>query len=643
LTIELARAHLRSGRAREALVLLEVQVAARPTDTQALFASAIALEDLGRADEALERYSRVLSQSPNFEDALHNRGLLLARLGRLKEAEQCHRQYSTVYPDSRRARFNLTDVLLAQSRYEEAVGELDLVLAKSPLDIPALVNRGMALAALGRFEEARDAFSTAHSHDALALEKYVLHVAPGSDMEVVLSPISIFLWRCCVAQGICDWSGWDRYIAEFRRMIADPSVPVDPALGFAAFHLPLGADERHAVARRIAKLVESRTAPLSPQAPRNRTKLRIGILSPDFREHLNSYLLLPLFELLDRSRFELYAYSLAGDDGSVIRARVKEAADRFSDFAALRDSEAAHRIRDDQVDILVDASGHTTGGRFGITAQRPAPIQALYLGFSGSLGSSRVDYAIVDRIVAPEKVSAEWSEARVYLPNTYYLYDFRDDIPDVAVTRREYGLPEEAFVYCAFHKPEKITPDAFDLWMRILAAVPRSVMWFLALPDAAVANLRRAAKLRGVDPARLHFAPFEPRTGRYLPRQRLGDLMIDALHHNAMTTACDALGAGLPLLTLQGSSIASRAAESLLRAAGVPELVAAGPGDLVEQAVQLATNAGKLARLRAKLQRNRHSAPLFDTTARVRELEAAFTEMWRRQAAGETPASFSVH
>jgi predicted O-linked N-acetylglucosamine transferase (SPINDLY family) len=167
-------------------------------------------------------------------------------------------------------------------------------------------------------------------------------------------------------------------------------------------------------------------------------------------------------------------------------------------------------------------------------------------------------------------------------------------------------------------------------------------MWFLALPAAATANLRAAAKLRGVDPSRLHFAPFEPQRSRYLARQRLGDLMLDAVHHSAMTTACDALGAGLPLLSLHGSSMASRAAESLLRAAGLPELVATSPKEFLQQAVQLATDPQKLQRVRANLERNRHSAPLFDTAARIRQLEAAFTEMWRRQAAGQAPASFSI-
>jgi predicted O-linked N-acetylglucosamine transferase (SPINDLY family) len=226
------------------------------------------------------------------------------------------------------------------------------------------------------------------------------------------------------------------------------------------------------------------------------------------------------------------------------------------------------------------------------------------------------------------------------MPSTYYLYDFREPVSDVPVSRRDYGLPEDAFVYCAFHKAEKITPDAFELWMHLLVRVPRAVMWFLALPDAAATNLRAAAKLRGVDPSRLHFAPFELRAERYLPRQRLGDLMIDALHHNAMTTACDALGAGLPVLSLRGSSMASRAGESLLRAAGLPELVASGQDEFIELAVQLASDRSRLADFRSHLADQ--SAPLFDTTRRVRELASALAAIWKRHESGAAPGPMLV-
>lgn len=445
-----------------------------------------------------------------------------------------------------------------------------------------------------------------------------------------------------MAQGNCDWRDWDAYLAEFRRVIEDPGVSFDRALAFTALHLPLDARERGALARRIALDIEGRVPRLPPRALRAApARLRIGVLSPDFRDHVNASLLLPLFELADRRRFEIYAYSLAKDDGSLARDQVRRSAHRFRDLSALTSTDAAHQIRRDEIDILIDAGGHSEGARFEIMAARAAPLQVLYLGFASTLGSKCIDYVIVDRVVAPPQSPEEWTEARAYLPSTYYLYDFRIDVPDVSLSRRDYALPEDAFVYCAFHKAEKITPDAFDSWMRVLRSVGNSVIWFLAVPAAAIANLRSGAEARGVDPSRLHFAPRDPRS-RYLARQRLGDLMLDCFHHSAMTTACDALAAGLPVLTVKGQSMASRAGESLLRAAGLPELMAEDADAFCQRAIQLAKDAQQLGELRRKLKGSRYSAPLFDTAARVRELCAAFDEMWRRQAAGLPPTVFSV-
>jgi protein O-GlcNAc transferase len=411
------------------------------------------------------------------------------------------------------------------------------------------------------------------------------------------------------------------------------------ALAFSALHLPLDGTERLAVARRVASRIESAIAPLAPVGAGAGKTLRIGVLSPDLREHLNAYLLLPLFELIDRERFQIFAYSLAPDDGSAIRGRVRAASDKFRDLSRLSDHDAAWQIRRDRLALLLDCAGHTTGSRFEITAFRPAPVQALYLAFPSTLGSSRVDYAIVDRVVVPPGSERHWAEALVYLPDTYYLYDYRQPAPSVPVARADYGLPPDGVVFCASHKPEKITPEAFDLWMRVLRQVPGSVLWFNAMPPAGARNLTREASLRGIDPERLVFAPFDPRE-RYLARQRLGDLLLDTLHHSAMTTACDALGAGLPVLTLKGATFASRAGESLLRAAGVPELVAADPDTFVNAAVALAKDAPALRRLHAKLKEKRATAPLFDTATRVRQLEAAFTEMCRRRRARMRPDSF---
>lgn len=407
-------------------------------------------------------------------------------------------------------------------------------------------------------------------------------------------------------------------------------------------HLPFGVSERHAVARRVAAEIEKRVAPLPPRAvPASARRLRIGVLSPGFREHVDALLLLPLFELADRKRFELYAYSLAPDDFSGARDRIRRAAHRFRDLSALDAADAAQQIRRDEIDILVDAGGYSEGARFEIVAARPAPLQVLYLCFASTLGSGRVDYTILDPVVAPPEHRAHWSERIVYLPDTYFLYDFRRGAPPQALSRAEYGLPERGPVLCAFHKGEKIDPETFSLWMRILRAHEPAVLWLLGDRPKVVANLRRAAIEAGVDAGRLVFCGREQRD-RYLARLQLADLYLDAVDHNAIVTACDCLAAGLPVLTRHGSTCTSLSAESLLRAAGLPDLVAADSDDYVARATDLLRHPAGLAELRTRLSQAHGRAPLFDTAARVRELGAAFEEMWRRQVAGLPPEGFSV-
>ena len=589
-----------------------------------LFARAIALEDAGRAEEALEHYGRLLAQAPHHADAWHNRGLLLARLGRLSEAEENHRAYVQTHCESARAHSDLADVLLARGCYDAALEALEWILRRHPDDVPALVLRGVALSCLRRLHEARALFSQTRSRFPEKVARFVGRVTPGATLDQMLSPENIFLTRRYAELSQCDWSGWDGLVAEARDAAGALEVALEPAIGFMVRLLPLTGVERHAIMRHIAAPIESRSPAMPPPPPRRHQRIRIGVLSPDFREHLNAYLLLPFFELLDRERFEIYAYSLTGDDGSAARARVRTATDFFRDVHASSDEDAARTIRQDDIDILLDVAGHTTGGRFGIVARRPARYQVEYLGFSASMGSRRVDYAIVDRIVASQ--DGEWSEKLLYMPHTWFLYDFRAPVRQSGVKRSDYGLPDAAFVYCAFHRAEKISPDVFELWLRILAQVPNAVLWFLDLPEAAKRNLRGEAAKHGIDPGRLVFAPFEPRHGdRYLPRQRLGDLMLDSLYHTAMTTACDALGSGLPILTLKGSALAARAGASFLTAAGLPELVVSDREAYVAEAVALARDSQRLAKYREKL--ISREGPLFDTTARVRELENCFLGM----------------
>ncbi|MSO97903.1 MAG: hypothetical protein EXR11_06760 [Rhodospirillaceae bacterium] len=252
-----------------------------------------------------------------------------------------------------------------------------------------------------------------------------------------------------------------------------------------------------------------------------------------------------------------------------------------------------------------------------------------------------MDYLVADeRLIPPEHVNA-YSEKIVYLPDTYQPNDRKRRIAEPVLTRATAGLPEKGFVFCSFNNSYKITPEVFDVWMRLLKRVEGSVLWLFEGTPTAARNLKREAQARGVSPERLVFAPPLP-TPDHLARHNLADLFLDTLPVNAHTTASDALWAGLPLITCLGTTFAGRVAASLLHAIGMPEMIATSLPEYEALALKLATTPNALAEAKAKLVRNRDTHPLFDTDRFRRHLEAAFTTMWQRHERGERPESFKV-
>jgi protein O-GlcNAc transferase len=324
-----------------------------------------------------------------------------------------------------------------------------------------------------------------------------------------------------------------------------------------------------------------------------------------------------------------------------MRARMMSAFDRFVDVRTLPHREVAERIQADHVDILVDLKGYTHQARPAILAYRPAPVQVSYLGYPATMGADFVDYIIVDPVVAPSGQQPFFSERLVHLPCSFQANDRRREVADIGASRADCGLPDEGLVFCCFNNSYKISPAFFDIWMRLLRSVPRSVLWLLETNPLVKGNLRSEARKRGVDPERLIFAPIVP-LAEHLGRHRHADLFLDTLPCNAHTTASDALWAGLPVLTCRGNTFAGRVASSLLAAVGLEELITESPEEYEQTALALARDPQRLTALRRKLQDNRQTRPLFDLPKLTGNIEAAYARMWQTWLAGESPAAFSI-
>lgn len=372
---------------------------------------------------------------------------------------------------------------------------------------------------------------------------------------------------------------------------------------------------------------------------RGTRKIRLGYLSNDLQEHATAHLLVEVLEGHARDDFEVFAYSFGADDGLPMRRRLVAACDHFVDIADMDDKAAAERIHADGVDILIDLKGFTARARTGIVLLRPAPIIVSYLGYPGTMGAGICDYLITDRFLTPASSAPEYAEALAYMPHTYHPHG-RGTPLGKKPGRREVGLPEHGFVFCCFNQPYKISPEMFDIWCRLLAFVPDSVLWLLDHPQAA-GNLRCEAIRRGVDARRLIFGA-NLAQAEHLARLQLADLMLDTAPFNAHTTASDALWAGVPLITCPGETFPSRVAGSILHAIGLGDLVVDSLEGYFELAFSLATDPDHLPGVKARLAASRLASPLFDVAAYTLDLESLYQAMVTRQRADLSPSTIGA-
>jgi predicted O-linked N-acetylglucosamine transferase (SPINDLY family) len=391
---------------------------------------------------------------------------------------------------------------------------------------------------------------------------------------------------------------------------------------------------QHNFPQRVNTSVRSSTDP--------HDRIRLGYFSSDFHEHPVSYLSAEMFELHDRSKFEVFAFSCGASPEDALRKRLRKGFDHFLEVAGKRTEDIAAIAQNAGIDIAIDLGGYTKNSPIGVFAHRAAPVQVHFLGYPGTLGTSCIDYLIADRIVIPEGQEGFYSERIAYLPDSFLPGDSKRRIADRVFSREELGLPPTGFVFCCFNNQYKIGPLVFDSWVRLLKAVEGSVLWLSAGNPTSAKNLRKEAVAQGVAAERIIFAERFNAHEEHLARQWAADLFLDTFPYNAHTTASDALWAGLPVLTFQGSTFAGRVAASLLSTIGLPEMITLSIEEYEALAIKLATQPGKLAAIRQKLSEHRLSYPLFDTPRFTRNIEAAYLQMWKRHQAKLAPEHIHV-
>jgi predicted O-linked N-acetylglucosamine transferase (SPINDLY family) len=695
----------RRGDIRGAVAMFERSLQMEPGNTRALNNLGNLLNMLDRTGEAIEVLSRAIALQPEYPAALVNLGIAFVRAGKLDLAIAQYQRALSLQPRFPEALLNLAGAHLRQGSPAPALAAFDAALRLAPSLVKAHVGRANALDALGRAAEAIDALHEAIRLDpadqqaylnggrmmlklgngtsaltafeaVLALDgtnvlakegraKALISVGRHEDALPALAELLEIAPQIPYLAGYlfhsqlhcCDWRKYHATRRDIQnRVLRGDRVNVP--LSFLAHSDSSEAQRVCAevyVAAEFTNVAAELTNPSPggdpPQAscPRPRCadrsdgqhRIRLGYVSSDFRDHPVGQLIVGLIESHDRSRFETFGINTGLDDGGKLRPRLQRAFEHFEDLSTLSDPALTARIAALELDILVDLGGHTFASRSRALASRPAPVQVSFLGFPGTLGTGFIDYLIADRHVIPGEEQRHYSEQLIYLPDSCLPGEFSAALP-ATPGKTAAGLPEAGFVFCAFNAQYKITPDIFDSWMRVLHAVPHSVLWLREGSRASHENLAREAAARGVDPARLRYAVRAATPAEHQARFALADLYLDTTPYNAHTTAAEALAVAVPVITLPGRTFASRVATSLLHAVGLGQLSAADPAHYERLAIDLAHSPAELARLKEHLRRVRATAPLFDQRRFCRHIEAAFTHVLERHRQGLSAATFVV-
>ena len=639
-----------AGRYDLAIKTCDKGLRSTPRSVYLLYISATALFKLRRLPESLQRFDKLLAVQPDHLVAINERGSVLAEMKQYDQALAAFQKAVTLNPKFGDVHLNLGNLFGELERHEEAKSSFEKALALNPRLARAWSGLGIILHKSKLFDEALAAFEK-----ALALDPYLAEAWLGRgnvfwnlaqydnaltayDQALSLSPDLKHATggRLHAKMHLCDWAKIEGEIQHVLSAVRDRKAVSEP---FNLLSIPSSSADQLQCAQSFVS--DQRSFSALCREIYSHDRIRVAYLSADFRNHAVAYLVTGLFEHHDKSRFEITGISFGPAEDSTLRRRLETAFEHFIDAKDKTDEDIANLIRHHEIDIAVDLMGHTQNSRLGILARRPAPIQVQYIGYAGTLGTDYIDYILADSTVVPEEHRPFFTEQVVWLPDSYLVGDDRRAISPHTPMRHECGLPEDAFVFCSFNNSYKITPVIFELWMRVLRAIPKSVLWLSQANAIATANLRREVERHGVSPQRLIFAPRVSDNADHLARQRQADLFLDTLPYNAHTTASDALWAGVPVLTCLGETFAGRVAASLLKAIGLPELITTSLADYETLALKLAREPPFLAAIKAKLARNRETYPLFDTARFTRHIEAAYTTMWQRYQSGEAPTAFT--
>lgn len=596
------------GQLDEAIAIYRRAIALDPRSSEGHNNLGNALRKLGQPDDAIDAYRRAIELRPNYAEAHNNLGNALRDKGQLNEAITAYEQASAHKPDYYEAYNNLGNVLKDMGQRDAAMAAYHRAIALKPSCAEVQNNLGNLLKDMGQIEEAISAYNR-----AIEIQPFFAEAFDG------------------LGSILKNKGQIDEAIMAYRQAIA-----IKP--GFAMAHSNLAfaihydpsysaediARELHRWNRQHAEPLNGLIHPhLNSHDPER--KLRIGYVSPDFKEHPVGRFLVPLLAHHDKGRFEIFAYAqVRVPDG--ITSQLRSYADCWRNIVGVSDAEVANLIREDGVDILVDLTLHTAENRLLVFARKPAPIQVSWLGYPGSTGLTAIDYRLSDQYIDPPGPEESLDSERVMrLRGCFWCYDPLDarEIPVNSLPL----LKSSSLTFGSLNSFCKYNEITFALWAQVLRQVPGSRLLLLADPGTHVQQALQWCERQGIEPDRVQFRPRQSRRG-YLELYNQVDLGLDTLPYNGHTTTLDSLWMGVPVVTLVGKTTVGRAGASILSNLGLGELVAHSERQFVQIATELARDTSRLSSLRSELRQKMESSPLMDGAGFARDIEAAYRTMW---------------
>ena len=567
-----------------ALNIINKVIKINPNFAEAYNEKGGALNELKRFESSIESYNQAIKINSNYADAYYNKGVVLQSLRKLKLAIEC---------------------------YEKAI-------KINPNFFQAHNNKAFALQKLNKIDDSMQSYYRAFS----------------------INPESDFLLGDLIhsKNKICDWKNFNDDLKILEKKIIQKKKSSTP---FPTLHLYNSPSLQKLSAEIWNKEKFNNKDILGFNLSKSSKKIRIGYYSSDFYNHAMSYLLAGLFELHNKSKFEIFGFSFSPEKNDEMRKRIAQSFNQFIDINLKTDKEVAELSRKLKIDIAVDLLGFTSNNRMGIFSEKCAPIQINYLGYPGTSGSKFIDYIVADKTLIPKKYQKYYSEKIIYLPDTYQVRDSKQKISTKIIKKENFNLPKNNFIFCCFNQNYKITPSIFNIWMRLLKKINKSVLWLLEDNPTASINLKKEAENKGINSERIIFAKRIPQS-EHLARHKIADLFIDTFPYNAHTTCSDALWSGLPVITLAGESFASRVGASILKAIDLKELITTSEKDYENLILKLATNQKMLKKIKNKLNKNRKTKPLFNTKFYTKKIETAYTSIHKRNCLNLPPKNIEI-